>query len=58
MIEDIKVLKNPKTQLYLNVKRMILSEHFSWFWQKTTIDEDEKMMKKNITIYLAIVTHF
>jgi len=54
MIEDIKVLKNPKTQLYLNVKRMILSEHFSWFWQKTTIVEDEKIDEKkyhNISCY-------
>ena len=54
MIEDIKVLKNPKTQLYLNVKRMILSEHFSWFWQKTTIDEDEKNDEKKISQYILL----
>lgn len=49
---NLQQLKNPKTDLYLNLKNFILSDRFPWYWNpKSTHVKYDKSKYVNVSFY-------
>lgn len=48
----MRILENPKTELYLDLKGYILSSEFPWYWcSESTYGNHKKHLYKNVPFY-------